>query len=440
MRLETDVDDAYWTYGYDVRYRLTQAQQYYSSDQVLYTFNYTYDKAGNMLTKSQVIPQVGSYYYSYEYNAANELTKETVGGSTVTNFYYDAWGRMMSKAQGSSSATYAYRYGDKLKSVTSNFSGEGNVTYEYGGDLKRRKRQDSSATTQYNWDAGWNVISEENGCGTLTMTYVHDPGKVIGTILADVDSDDPSTGTYRYYFQDNIGSTRRLRNDNKASLGSYEYTPYGQVYLESGATIRYKFTGKEWDDDAKLYYFPFRYYSPAIARWTTRDPLGMVDGPNAYGFVHGNPSTLVDPRGDVTILAALGAGIVGCGLSILSELVFSRHIFGRRPKPRDLGCACAAGFIGNVVGVTTLNVGAAVASSTFTKCLCKQGLNGDALLCCGAAAALGGAVGLAGQVGLEAIYAELSDDLLMALNATVAGPAGSTWGNVAGECCEVFSD
>jgi hypothetical protein len=145
-----------------------------------------------------------------------------------------------------------------LKSVTSNFSGEGNVTYEYGADGTRRKRQDSSATRQYNWDAGWNVISlatasrKENGCGTLTRTYVHAPGKVIGTILADVDSDDPSTGTYRYYFQDNIGSTRRLRNDAKASLGSYEYTPYGQVYIESGATIRYKYTGKEWDDTADL--------------------------------------------------------------------------------------------------------------------------------------------------------------------------------------------
>ncbi len=303
MEPKTDVDDAYWKYQYDVRYRLTQAQQYNSSNQLLYTFNYTYDKAGNMLTKSEVIPQGGSYYYSYEHNAANELTTQTQGG-TATNFYYDASGRMMSKTQGSATATYEYRYGDKLKSVTSNFSGEGNVTYEYGrrlavesGDLKRRKRQDSSATRQYNWDAGWNVISEENGCGTLTMTYVHDPGKVIGTILADVSGDDPSTGTYRYYFQDNIGSTRRLRNDSKTSLGSYEYTPYGRVYLESGATIRYKFTGQEWDDTAKVYYFPFRYYSPALAGWLTEDPLGMADGLNVYDYAGGNPVSNTDPTG-----------------------------------------------------------------------------------------------------------------------------------------------
>jgi len=313
----TGVDHAYWTYAYDVRYRLTQAQQYNSSDQLLYTFNYTYDKAGNMLTKSEVIPQGGSYYFSYEYNDANELTKQTYPG--ITYFSYDAWGRMTSKTRGETeSATYEYRYGDKLKSVTSNFSGEGNVTYEYGrrlavasGDGKRRKRQDSSATTQYNWDAGWNVINEENGCGTLTMTYVHDPGRVIGTILADVDSDDPSSGTYRYYFQDNIGSTRRLRNDAKASLGSYEYTPYGQVYLQSGATIRYKFTGKEWDDDAKLYYFPYRCYSPSMARWITRDPLGLLSGPNLYPYVEGNPLVRVDPEGRLVSIIIIGAIVVG---------------------------------------------------------------------------------------------------------------------------------
>ena len=52
-------------------------------------------------------------------------------GGTTTAMAYDAWGRMTSKAiSGSYSATYAYRYGDKLGSVTSNFPGEGTVTYK----------------------------------------------------------------------------------------------------------------------------------------------------------------------------------------------------------------------------------------------------------------------------------------------------------------------
>ncbi|MFP4190869.1 MAG: RHS repeat-associated core domain-containing protein [Candidatus Hydrogenedentota bacterium] len=36
------------------------------------------------------------------------------------------------------------------------------------------------------------------------------------------------------------------------------------------------FTGHQWDGESGLYYALFRYYSPLQARWTTRDPLGMV--------------------------------------------------------------------------------------------------------------------------------------------------------------------
>ena len=49
----------------------------------------------------------------------------------TTTFAYDAWGRMTAKSDGTYSATYAYRYGNKLASVTSDFPSEGNATYQY---------------------------------------------------------------------------------------------------------------------------------------------------------------------------------------------------------------------------------------------------------------------------------------------------------------------
>jgi len=99
---KTDVDDAYWTYEYDVRYRLTKAESYNSSDVLLNSYAYTYDKAGNMVTK--VVD--GSVTTVYAHNTANELTKRTVGG-TVTDFKYDLWGKMTSKAQGLSTQVKA---------------------------------------------------------------------------------------------------------------------------------------------------------------------------------------------------------------------------------------------------------------------------------------------------------------------------------------------
>jgi len=288
----TNQDSTYWDYAYDARYRLTNGTRKDSGGNALQWYTYTYDDADNIITRQ--IATAGSPPPTitdvYEHTDANEMTKDTRDGSTVTTFGYDLWGRMNTKAQGFYSATYAYKYDDKLASVTSNFPNEGNVTYGYWTpDGKRRDRNVGGTVTQYNWDAGWNVINEEDTCGNLTMTYVN-----AGMILADIDA---SSGAYRYYFQDNIGSTRRLRAQDKSSLGVYEYEPYGLMYSESGATIRYKYTGKEWDSTAQLYYFPFRYYAPSLARWMTRDPIGPAGGSDLYAYVGGNPTNFTDPLG-----------------------------------------------------------------------------------------------------------------------------------------------
>lgn len=82
----------------------------------------------------------------YTHNDANELitmnrSRETESGSTDTVFAYDAWGWMTSEAiSGGASATYAYDYDVRLKTVSPTFPGEGNVTRKYGGDGRRRAR------------------------------------------------------------------------------------------------------------------------------------------------------------------------------------------------------------------------------------------------------------------------------------------------------------
>jgi hypothetical protein len=43
-----------------------------------------------------------------------------------------------------------------------------------------------------------------------------------------------------------------------------------------------------------------RILNTALGRWTTRDPLGYVDGVNLLAFVQGNPMKLGDPYGSVS--------------------------------------------------------------------------------------------------------------------------------------------
>ncbi len=241
------------------------------------------------------------------YNAANEMTSHTLDGAT-TSFAYDQFGRMTQKTRtGGYTGTYYYNYGDKLTKVASNFQGEGTVTYAYSGDQKRRSRAvTGGAMTKYRVDQGWGVVNEENSGGTLLSTYIHHPGRQIGTVLATSEGSTASSGTYAYYFQDAIGSTRGLWDEDGERLGKYDYTPFGGKYGNTGEETTRKFTGHDWDGEARLYHTAYRQYSPDTGRWLTRDPLGMVDGPNVYAYVVNNPVALSDPLGGLAFAGLLG--------------------------------------------------------------------------------------------------------------------------------------
>lgn len=288
-------DDEYWDYWYDGRDRLTKAERRDYGDALLHRYTYTYDAGDNMITK-EIYDGTNTDTYVYAHTAANELTKESYGG-TDTTFVYDAWGRITSKSNGTYSASYYHNYGSMLTKVSSDFPGEGTVEYEYGADYRRRERDDGMTVTWYNYDSRWNLLNEENSGGTLTMTYVQNPMKPVGTVLADLSGTTPATGIARYYYQDNIGSTRRLRDASKGSLAEYEYEPYGGSYSQSGAALANMFTGHNWDGIAGLYFAPYRNFIPELSIWLTRDPLPNLKHPNLYAYVRRNPVSRIDPDG-----------------------------------------------------------------------------------------------------------------------------------------------
>jgi RHS repeat-associated protein len=77
--------------------------------------------------------------------------------------------------------------------------------------------------------------------------------------------------------------------------GQRERIKYGNI-AEVGLK-RYRYTGKEKDEESGLYYHGARYYACWLGRWTAADPAGMVDGGNLYMYCRGNPIRLVDPNG-----------------------------------------------------------------------------------------------------------------------------------------------
>jgi RHS repeat-associated protein len=345
----TQQDDAYWEYEYDGRLRLTKGERYNPSDTLLKRYTYTYDDGDSMTTKEVYTPSSGTVTTTFSHNSANEMNTMTTGGTT-TNFTYDNWGRTISKyITGSYSAAYTYGPVHMLSTVTSDFPSEESVTYAIGSDGKRRSRTTSSEETWYNW-AGFMVISEEDddaGAGNLTRTY-------IGHTLAHADGTSFDDSNYAYYFHDLLGSTRRLRDHDKNSDGQYEYTPYGEIYAESGTVITRKYALLEWDPATQLHYALLRYHSSATTRWTTRDPLGMMDGPNMYAYCVLRPTFFNDPT---------GLRVCGSKLEISGNFIWGPYAFAGWAVDTRTGNFA---WLGGVGGQANTTPGAAVMAQVFT--------------------------------------------------------------------------
>jgi RHS repeat-associated protein len=106
----------------------------------------------------------------------------------------------------------------------------------------------------------------------------------------------------RYQLTDHLESAT-LEVDGDARLLSYEeYSPYGSTTYQARTPSletpkRYRFTGKERDEESGFSYHGARYLATWLGRWLAADPAGSRGGGNLYAYVGGNPVTLIDPGG-----------------------------------------------------------------------------------------------------------------------------------------------
>ena len=129
---------------------------------------------------------------------------------------------------------------------------------------------------------------------TLDDTVVVDPNN----------NDEVGKAVIRYQINNHLGSAC-VELDDEAKVISYEeYHPYGSSAYHAknknikAAAKRYRYSGKERDEENGFYYYGARYYAAWLGRWCSADPAGLVDGLNPYQFVQSSPVSLRDPNGD----------------------------------------------------------------------------------------------------------------------------------------------
>ncbi|MBI5024352.1 MAG: RHS repeat-associated core domain-containing protein [Candidatus Omnitrophica bacterium] len=156
-----------------------------------------------------------------------------------------------------------------------------NASFEYDGNGIRRKAVEGDKITRYYYD-GLNVLFEKDVSGFTNKAYTRGlgfPGGIGGLISMkryEMDDEGLKEKTH-YYHYDALGSVVNL-SDRKGSLTTdYEYDAFGNG-KHGKKWNTYRFSSKEFEDHAGLYFFGARYYDPEIGRWLTPDPLGFIDG------------------------------------------------------------------------------------------------------------------------------------------------------------------
>jgi len=299
---------------------------------VRYREEYAYDSVGNILhvrhRDGATTPPTLKWtrYYQY-FTTSNRLAgtsdgdaEETPYVATTTDYTdaytHDARGNMTSMPH---ITTMSWDYGDRLQQCALGGGGNAYFNYDAGGNRVRKVwvNNTTSIVDERVYVGGYEVWRHRVS-GTLDeeqqTLHVMDDQRRIAMVetktVAGGSTVSSPTSYQRYQLDDHLGSSR-VECDHTGALLTYEeYHPYGTTAFRasSGASgfapKRYRYNGKERDDETGLYYYGARYYPPWLARWTAVDPAGS--GINVYEYCAGNPITFIDPDGRVPVKITTG--------------------------------------------------------------------------------------------------------------------------------------
>ncbi|HET8681353.1 MAG TPA: SpvB/TcaC N-terminal domain-containing protein [Micromonosporaceae bacterium] len=273
-----------------------------------YTQRYAYDPAGNIVTMAHAAG-AGSWTRTYTYPAdTNRLASHSVpGGSGSVSFGHDAHGNMVAMPH---LGPIGYDHHDQMVSV--DLGGGGTAYYTYDGAGRRCRRvlvRAGGVVEDHVYLPAFEVQRKRvNGQMVFERQTVHlgdeRPAALVETTTVDL-AEPQQAGARRTRFQlrDHVGSASIELDETAALISREEYHPYGttSMWLATGlveaSPKRYRYTGKERDDETGLYYHGARYYIPWLGRWASYDPEGERDGESRYMYVRGNPVRFSDPDG-----------------------------------------------------------------------------------------------------------------------------------------------
>jgi len=302
-----------------------------------YDETYKYDPVGNIEKIEHVgtDPSNPGWTRTYDYNVksydllenskiepgkkSNKLTSTMVGPSTYL-YRHDAHGNMThmphfdhKDPSNPRIPNMHWDFVDQLHKVDLRGGGTAYYVYDASGQRARKVLQHKGSLVEERlYIDNFEVYRKHSGAElplVLERETVHimdDLRRIVMVEMRTIDTHDIDRSPQqliRFQLDNHLGSAA-LELDEKAQIISYEeYYPYGSTSYQAVRNVteahkRYRYTGKERDEESGLYYHGARYYACWLGRWTRADPAGNIDGTNLYSYIRGRVIKSTDPSGE----------------------------------------------------------------------------------------------------------------------------------------------
>ncbi|MDF2801268.1 MAG: repeat-associated core domain protein, partial [Anaerocolumna sp.] len=403
-------------YSYDSNNNLKTLINKKADGSILDHYVYTYDSAGNQLTKDEIIGGLKKGTTTYTYDTLNRLLTVLESSGRTTTYEYDKAGNRLkesivltnSATGNTQTSIQAYSYNTKnqltdvttkvdnvlTKTMTYTYDGNGNQlttlvntysggthvsalttlvnTYDQHNQLITSITLDGTVLNNTYNAEGYRVekevIAEEQGIEQVLYLYEADKiiletdenGKqkawnIYGTNLLERKT---TADTYNYLYNGHADVTALISKDGVVAA-TYYYDAFGNILENTGDvdnTILY--AGYQHDEETGLYYLNARMYDPVIGRFLQEDTYnGDPNDPlslNQYTYCSNNPITYDDPTGHWLHIVAgsLFGGVIGAAMDIGSQMLFEQKSISQI-NWKSVGVSGVEGAISGGIGAAT---------------------------------------------------------------------------------------
>lgn len=291
-----------------------------------YVETYGYDPLGNLLELGYTAASgnwtrrfgMGGLPPEKWASAPNNRMTSLAQGAEVYSFTYDPNGNMTGQ---NTDRHYAWDHADRLVGFSVSSAGSPHASVEarylYGADGMRVKKWVRTNGTgvgestvyidgvfeHHRWQQGGQL--QENN-----WLHVMDGEQRIALVRAGPAHPDDAGPDILYHLGNHLYSSAVVVDAVGKWINREEYFPYGETSFGSFARKRYRFTGKERDEESGLGYYGARYISLGLAHWLSPDPLlisghekanGLPEASSPYAAFRSSPVVYVDPNGTTDI-------------------------------------------------------------------------------------------------------------------------------------------